>query len=66
MSVILTPDSGCPGAPLPGPVGTGGQRHDPRVPTAGGVPPWCSCGWKQPTPRGPFLYEHLRDVRGSR
>lgn len=44
------------------PVATATPDHQPRVPLAGGVPPWCSCGWKSarfPEP-GELLADHLR------
>lgn len=44
------------------PVATSHPDHQPRVPLAGGVPPWCSCGWrsKRFPERGELLADHLR------
>lgn len=39
--------------------------HTPIVPGAAGTSPWGSCGWRQPSPRGPYLFEHLDDIRLS-
>lgn len=33
-------------------------EHRPIVPTAGGVAPWCTCGW-EPKPGGLTLAAHL-------
>lgn len=41
------------------------QRHEAIVPGGAGTTPWCTCGWRQPTPRGPYLFEHLREQNGE-
>lgn len=51
-----------PGDGMGAPVATANVAHQPRVPMAGGVPPWCSCGWKSarfPRP-GERLADHLK------
>ena len=53
---ILTPGGG-PGSP----VATANPAHQPRVPMAGGVPPYCSCGFVGGTRPGELLADHLRE-----
>lgn len=52
-----------PGDGVGAPVATNNPDHQPRVPLAGGVPPWCSCGWKSKRFPGPgeLLADHLRE-----
>lgn len=55
---VLEPDGA-----IGSPVATANPDHQPRVPTTGGVPPFCSCGWTSarfPAP-GEFLADHLRE-----
>lgn len=64
--MILTPEQGGPGAPTPGVH----PDHQPRVPMAGGVPPYCSCGYvggngtSRPGDR-PLLADHLKEFGGQ-
>ncbi len=61
-TAILTPTSRVPGAPL----GTANPEHQPCVPTAGGVPPYCTCGFVGGNGSGrpgdrPLLATHLQE-----
>lgn len=51
--VTLSPDGR-----IGSPVATANPDHQPRIPTAGGVPPYCSCGWFPKD--GELLANHLR------
>ena len=53
---VLTPESRVPGAPI----ATANPEHQPRVPTAGGIPPYCSCGFVGGRRPGTLLADHLR------
>lgn len=56
--MILTPDDDIPGRP----VGTANPEHQPRVPTAAGIPPFCSCGFVGGDGlRSPLLATHLAE-----
>jgi hypothetical protein len=58
---ILTPGGG-PGSP----VATTNPDHQPRVPMAGGVPPYCSCGVVGGNGIDrPLLADHLREIDPS-
>lgn len=36
-------------------------EHKATVPAAGGLPPWCTCGWTRHS--GHELFEHLADMK---
>ncbi len=52
-----------PGDGVGAPVPTAHPGHQPRVPMAGGVPPYCTCGYVGGNGTdSPLLAEHLREV----
>lgn len=55
----LVPDgrAGSPVAPI-------NPDHQPRVPLAGGVPPFCSCGYVGGRKPGTLLADHIKATGG--
>jgi hypothetical protein len=44
-----------------------GVVHTAIVPPAAGWEnrPWCTCGWRQSTPDGPILGNHLQEIQNG-